>query len=129
MSHYDGDQDPLLPPLTDLSLEELVPKDNFYRRLDRKLDLSFVRDFVKECYASSMNEQYPQSARTDALLTHLSTYIDASIPTEEKLKTLEEAINQIVPHYRSTAASRMSLGTGRDAVYTGKKQCPGYHYL
>ena len=45
MSHYDGDQDPLLPPLTDLSLEELVPKDNFYRHLDRKLDLSFVRDF------------------------------------------------------------------------------------
>jgi hypothetical protein len=44
MSHYDGDQDPLLPPLTDLSLEELVPKDNFYRHLDRKLDLSFVRD-------------------------------------------------------------------------------------
>src|SRR5215207_4995716 len=38
-------------PLPDLSLEELVPKDNFYRHLDRKLNLSFVRDFVKECYA------------------------------------------------------------------------------
>jgi transposase len=41
------------PLPTNLSLEELVPKDNFYRRLDRKLDLSFVRDLVKECYASS----------------------------------------------------------------------------
>ncbi len=40
-------------PLPDLSLEELVPRDNFYRHLDRNLDLSFVRDFVKECYASS----------------------------------------------------------------------------
>ncbi len=39
--------------LSDLSLEELVPKDNFYRRLDRKLDLSFVRDLVKDCYACS----------------------------------------------------------------------------
>ena len=38
---------------TSLSLEELVPKDNFYRRLDRKLDLSFVRNLVKECYACS----------------------------------------------------------------------------
>jgi transposase len=38
---------------TSLSLEELVPKDNFYRRLDRKLDLSFVRDLVKECYSCS----------------------------------------------------------------------------
>ena len=40
-------------PLPNLSLEELVPKDNFYRRLDRKLDLSFVRGLVKECYACS----------------------------------------------------------------------------
>ena len=40
-------------PLPDLSLEELVPKDNFYRRLERTLDLSFVRELVSECYASS----------------------------------------------------------------------------
>lgn len=40
-------------PLPNLSLEELVPKDNFYRRLEATLDLSFVRDLVKECYASS----------------------------------------------------------------------------
>ena len=36
-----------------LSLEELVPKDNFYRRLEATLDLSFVRDLVRDCYASS----------------------------------------------------------------------------
>ncbi len=40
-------------PLPDLSLEELVPKDNFYRRLEQTIDLSFVRDLVKDCYASS----------------------------------------------------------------------------
>jgi transposase len=40
-------------PLKDLSLEELVPKDNFYRRLERTVDLSFVRDLVRDCYASS----------------------------------------------------------------------------
>jgi transposase len=39
--------------LENVSLEELVPKDNFYRRLEEKLDLSFVRDLVKVCYASS----------------------------------------------------------------------------
>jgi transposase len=37
----------------EVSLEDLVPKDNFYRHLDRKLDLSFVRDLVEDCYASS----------------------------------------------------------------------------
>jgi len=35
----------------DLSLEELVPKDNFYRRLEARLDLSFVRELVAPLYA------------------------------------------------------------------------------
>jgi hypothetical protein len=30
----------------DLSLEDLVPEDNFYRRLETRLDLSFVRELV-----------------------------------------------------------------------------------
>src|SRR3972149_1442028 len=32
------------------SLDSLVPPDNFYRRLEAKLDLSFVRDLVRDCY-------------------------------------------------------------------------------
>jgi len=39
-------------PLPNLSLEELVPKDNFYRRLQSALDLSFVRDLVEDLYAA-----------------------------------------------------------------------------
>jgi transposase len=35
----------------DLSLEDLVPKDNFYRRLEGRLDLSFVRELVAPLYA------------------------------------------------------------------------------
>jgi transposase len=37
-------------PVT-VSLEELVPADNFYRHLDAHLDLSFVREWVQDCYA------------------------------------------------------------------------------
>ena len=33
------------------SLEVLVAKDNLYRHIEKVLDLSFVRDWVKECYA------------------------------------------------------------------------------
>ena len=40
-------------PLPDLSLEELVPEDNFYRRLEERLDLSFVRELVEDLYAPS----------------------------------------------------------------------------
>src|SRR6266516_901423 len=38
-------------PLINMSLEELVPQDHFYRHLERTLDLSFVYAFVKETYA------------------------------------------------------------------------------
>jgi transposase len=40
----------LKEPIT-VSLEDLVPADNFYRFLDATLDLSFVRDWVHDCYA------------------------------------------------------------------------------
>jgi hypothetical protein len=34
-----------------VSLEELVPADHFYRHLEAKLDLSFVRNWTEERYA------------------------------------------------------------------------------
>ena len=38
-------------PLIHVSVEELVPHDHFYRHLERTLDLSFVREFVRETFA------------------------------------------------------------------------------
>ena len=35
----------------DVSLEDLVPRDNLYRRLEEELDLSFVRELVRPLYA------------------------------------------------------------------------------
>jgi transposase len=37
----------------DLSLEDLVPEDHFYRRLEARMDLSFVRDLVGPLYAKA----------------------------------------------------------------------------
>src|SRR5215213_8005300 len=37
-------------PIT-VSLEDLVPTDHFYRHLEAKLDLVFVRDWTREFYA------------------------------------------------------------------------------
>ncbi len=39
-------------PLVAVSLEELVPQDHFYRHLQKVLDLSFVHDLVRGCYAA-----------------------------------------------------------------------------
>src|SRR5215469_9123030 len=38
-------------PLVNVSLEDLVPADHFYRHLERTLDLTFVREFVWQTYA------------------------------------------------------------------------------
>src|SRR6202162_2274465 len=38
-------------PLINVSVEQLVPQDHFYRHLERSLDLSFVREFVQGTYA------------------------------------------------------------------------------
>src|SRR5207247_1867358 len=38
-------------PLFNVSLEDLVPVDHFYRHLEQSLDLSFVRKFVQQTYA------------------------------------------------------------------------------
>ena len=46
-----GFKDRSFAPLPDVSLEEMVPKDNPYRRLEAALDLSFVRDLVRPLYA------------------------------------------------------------------------------
>src|SRR3954470_19780994 len=40
-----------LDKLIAVSLEGLIPQDNFNRHLEAKLDLSFVRDWAKELYA------------------------------------------------------------------------------
>src|SRR6186997_23775 len=39
-------------PLVNVSLEELVPRDHFYRHLDKSIDLAFVRDLVAPFYAA-----------------------------------------------------------------------------
>jgi hypothetical protein len=38
-------------PLTAVSLDDLVPGDNFYRKVDRCLDLGFIRDLVCKLYS------------------------------------------------------------------------------
>src|SRR5438105_3625998 len=51
MSIMMGSKQRHFAPLIRVSLEELVPQDHFYRHLERTLDLSFVREVVRETYA------------------------------------------------------------------------------
>jgi transposase len=47
-----GIKDRVFSPLPrDVSLEDFVPTDRFYRRLEAEIDLSFVRELVRPLYA------------------------------------------------------------------------------
>jgi hypothetical protein len=48
-----GSKERAFDPLPAVTLEELVPPDHFYRHLERTLDLGFVRDLVRDAYAST----------------------------------------------------------------------------
>src|SRR6188472_4043889 len=48
-----GSKERSFAPLIHISAEDLVPHDHFYRHLERSLDLSFVRDLVRETYADT----------------------------------------------------------------------------
>ena len=37
-----------------ISIDDLVPLNNFYRKVEAKVDLTFVRDLVKDSYSSRM---------------------------------------------------------------------------
>src|SRR5829696_3875497 len=47
-----GSKDRAFAPLVNVSLEQLVPADHFYRHLHNSLDLSFVRELVAPFYAA-----------------------------------------------------------------------------
>ncbi len=42
----------IFQPVVNVSLEDLVPADHFYRHVERSLDLSFVRDLVRDRYSA-----------------------------------------------------------------------------
>ena len=48
-----GAKERVFAPLPPGSLEDLIPADHFYRRLERTLDLAFVRDLVRGTYAEA----------------------------------------------------------------------------
>ena len=46
-----GSKERRFASLVNVSVEQLVPQDHFYRHVERVLDLSFVLEFVHETYA------------------------------------------------------------------------------
>src|SRR3954447_15024809 len=50
--HMLGTKSRAFAPLVNVSLDDLVPADQFYRHVERTLNLTFVRELVHPCYAA-----------------------------------------------------------------------------
>lgn len=75
----------------DLSLEVLVPKDNFYRRLEERIDLSFVRELVLPLYARGGRHSHPHTILGERrLLRALGIDITPAMSSEEAQDILEK---------------------------------------
>jgi len=46
-----GHKPRVFKPHLDICLDDLVPQDNFYRHVERSLDLVFVRELVQDFYS------------------------------------------------------------------------------
>ena len=46
-------------PLDNVQLDQFVPASHFYRHVERTLDLAFVRDLVRACYATGGRPSSP----------------------------------------------------------------------
>ena len=61
--------------LTAVSLEDLVLVDNFYRQVERSIDLSFVRDLANEFYSNiGPHISHPKNGFLGIILTPFSGY-------------------------------------------------------
>ena len=49
-----GQKTRLFTPLPPVTIEELIPADHFSRHLDQMLDLTVVRDLVRDCYVAGI---------------------------------------------------------------------------
>ena len=51
--------------MVNVSLDDLVPADHVYRHLERTLDLSFVRDLVRDRYSAFGHPSIEEAASED----------------------------------------------------------------
>ena len=89
-----GTKERSFAPLIYVSLEELVPKDHFYRHLERSLDLSFVYEFVKETYAGG---GHPSIDSVVFFKLQLVMFFESNLPDIEPIM-LGQQKHHLHPH-------------------------------
>jgi transposase len=102
---------------TAVSLEDLVPRDNFYRHLEAKLDLSFVRDWPRELYAERGR---PSIDPVVIFKLHLVMFFEGIRSERKLIETallnlahrwyLGYALDEALPDYSSLTRIRQRLG-------------------
>ena len=70
-------------PMRNVSLEDLVATDHFYRHVERTLDLTFVRDLVRDRYGITIFRRFFEAivdrCQDDGLIWGKELYADATL--------------------------------------------------
>src|SRR5215208_2104967 len=100
-----------------VSLETLVPTDHFYRHLEAKLDLSFVRDWTRELYA---DRGRPSIDPIVFFKLQLVTFFEGIRSERKRIETaslnlahrwyLGYALDEALPDHSSLTRIRQRLG-------------------
>src|SRR5262245_7110178 len=104
-------------PLPPISLEDLIPPDHFYRHLERSLDLGFVRDWARECYAERGR---PSIDPVVFFKLQLVMFFEGIRSERQLIETaslnlahrwyLGYPLNEVLPHHSSLTRIRQRLG-------------------
>src|SRR3712207_7075625 len=86
-------------PYTTL-FRSLVPKDNFYRCLEERLDLSFVRELVRDCYACSGRPSVRSEEHTSELQSRQYLVCRLLLEKKKKKQIARTVIKSTRPTYR-----------------------------
>jgi transposase len=116
-----------------VSLEDLVPRDHFYRHLDATLGLGFVREWVRELYAERGRPSIDPVVFFklqlvmffEGLLSERKLVETASLNLAHRWR-LGYALDELLPDHSSLTRSRQRLGIAVFALLReGRRSLPG----
>ncbi len=105
--------------LADLSLEVLVPEDNFYGRLEERIDLSLVRELVRPLYAGGGRRSIDPVVffKLQLILFFEDLMLRSSKAVNKSAPPMPRWPGRSSPHPRLRFAIQLASGHSRRLIY------------
>jgi hypothetical protein len=113
-------------PLINVSVEELVPQDHFYRHLQHTLDLSFVREFVQQTYAGGGR---PSIDPVVFFKLQLVMFFEDIVRCANRIRVLKKSLSNLISKEQSIRScsghhASQALSNQRQRIEKNKSTTP-----